>query len=34
MDGLESGLHGVQVILVNIVGAFDRRIGALETRVG
>jgi hypothetical protein len=33
MDGLEAGLHGVQIILVNAVGMFDQRITALEGKV-
>ena len=33
MEGVESGLHGVQIILVNAVGMFDQRISALEAKV-
>jgi archaellum biogenesis protein FlaJ (TadC family) len=33
MEGVKSGLHGVQIILVNAVGMFDQRISALEAKV-
>jgi hypothetical protein len=33
MDGPETGLQGVQIILVNGMGSFDQRIASLESKV-
>jgi hypothetical protein len=32
IEGVGSGLHGVQIILVKAVGTFDQRISAIEAK--